>query len=300
MKQASTDGWRGDLRPGATISPGWTGRTWWHNRRRRTLVIIGLCLLFFGLVIASGWLLGDAGLRTALEQRNQPPSLAHPFGTDWLGRDMLTRTLHGLRLSLGVGLLAAVVSALLGALLGTLAAVVGGVVDTAIVWIVDVFFSLPHLVLLILIAFATGGGASGVVIAVALTHWPGLARVIRAEVLQLRSADYVQLSARLGHTPPWVARHHMLPHIVPQFLVGLILLFPHAILHEAALTFVGIGLSPHAPAIGVILSEAMRHLSTGYWWLAALPGAALLVAVLMFDVLGNQVRALIDPRTSQH
>jgi peptide/nickel transport system permease protein len=300
MKQASTNGWRGDLRPGAVARQRWAGFAWWHTRRSRTLVIIGLCLLFFVWIVPGGWLLGDAGLHTALEQRNQPPSLAHPFGTDWLGRDMLTRTLHGLRLSLGVGLLAAVVSAVIGAILGTLAAVVGGVVDTAIVWIIDVFFSLPHLVLLILIAFAVGGGAPGVVVAVALTHWPGLARVIRAEVLQLRSADYVQLSARLGHAPLWIARHHMLPHIAPQFLVGLILLFPHAILHEAALTFVGIGLSPHAPAIGVILSEAMRHLSTGYWWLAALPGAALLVAVLMFDVLGNQVRALLDPRTSQH
>jgi peptide/nickel transport system permease protein len=299
MKQASTEGWRGDLRPGATVQPGWASHAWWRARRTRTLLLLGGAILFFVLVLIGGWLLGDTGLRTALENRNQPPSLAHPFGTDWLGRDMFTRTLHGLRLSLGVGLLAAVVSALIGALLGMLAAVLGGVVDTSIVWIIDVFFSLPHLVLLILIAFAAGGGASGVVLAVALTHWPGLARVIRAEVLQLRSADYVQLSARLGHTPLWIARHHMLPHIAPQFLVGLILLFPHAILHEAALTFVGIGLSPHAPAIGVILSEAMRHLSTGYWWLAALPGAALLVAVLMFDMLGNQVRALLDPRTSQ-
>lgn len=261
--------------------------------------MIGLCVCCFGLLALSGWLLDTSGLHTALESRNQPPSLEHPFGTDWLGRDMLTRTLYGLRLSLGVGLLAAAVSAVIGTVLGTLSAVLGGIVDTVIVWIIDVFFSLPHLVLLILIAFACGGGVTGVVLAVALTHWPGLARIMRAEALQLRTADYVQLSSRLGHTPLWIARQHMLPHIVPQFLVGLILLFPHAILHEAALTFIGIGLSPHAPAIGVILSEAMRHLSTGSWWLAVLPGAALLGVVLLFDLLGNNVRALLDPRTSQ-
>jgi peptide/nickel transport system permease protein len=126
-----------------------------------------------------------------------------------------------------------------------------------------------------------------------------LARIIRAEVLQVNTSDYVQLSYKLGHTPLWVARHHMLPHVIPQLLVGLILLFPHAILHEAALTFIGIGLSPHTPAIGIILAESMRHLSTGYWWLGVLPGAALLIAVKAFDILGENIRALVDPKTSQ-
>lgn len=269
------------------------------NRRGRTLATIVLCLLLFVATLLSPVLLGDTGLATALSSRNQPPSLGHLFGTDWLGRDMLTRTLHGLSLSLRVGLLAAAVAATLGVILGTLSATLGGWVDAVITWVIDVFFSLPHLVLLIMIAFAVGGGTTGVIVAVALTHWTGLARIIRAEVLQLKSAPFVQLSARLGHTPLWVARQHMLPHLVPQFLVGLILLFPHAILHEAGLTFIGIGLAPHLPAIGVILAESMRHLSTGYWWLGVLPGAALLFAVKLFDILGENLRALLDPKTSQ-
>jgi peptide/nickel transport system permease protein len=91
----------------------------------------------------------------------------------------------------------------------------------------------------------------------------------------------------------------MVPHIIPQLLVGLILLFPHAILHEAALSFVGIGLSPHIPAIGIILAESMRHLSTGYWWLGVMPGGLLLLSVKAFDWLGENVRALLDPKTSQ-
>lgn len=269
------------------------------NRRQRALLTITGCLLALGAIIASAWLIGDTGLATNLTARNQPPSLAHPFGTDWLGRDMLTRTLHGLSLSLGVGLLAAAVSAVLGAVLGLLAATLGGVADAVVTWVIDVFFSLPHLVLLIMIAFAVGGGTSGVIVAVALTHWTGLARIIRAEVLQLKSAHYVQLAGRLGRGPLWVARHHLLPHLLPQFLVGLILLFPHAILHEAALSFIGIGLSPHLPAIGIILAEAMRYLAIGAWWLALFPGLALLLAVKAFDLLGEQVRDLIDPRQSQ-
>ena len=270
-----------------------------NNQRRQTLGVIILCTVFLlGIILSSG-LLDDSGLRPILAQRNQPPSLTHPFGTDWLGRDMLTRSLHGLSLSLQVGLLAASVSALIGTGLGLAAGTFSGWVDAAIIWVVDVFFSLPHLVLLILIAFAVGGGTPGVIVAVALTHWPSLARVIRAEVLQVNSADYVHLSRRLGKSPGWIARHHMVPHIIPQFLVGLILLFPHAILHEAALSFIGIGLSPHIPAIGIILAESMRHLSTGDWWLGVMPGLLLLLSVKAFDWLGENVRMLLDPKTSQ-
>ena len=234
-----------------------------------------------------------------LISRNQSPSFAHPFGTDWLGRDMLSRSLHGMSLSIRVGLLAASFSALIGTALGIISGTIGGKVDAVITWIIDVFFSLPHLVLLIMIAFAVGGGTLGVIIAVALTHWTNLARVIRAETLQVNSSDYAQLSRRLGRSTLWIGWHHMMPHVMPQLLVGLILLFPHAILHEAALSFIGIGLSPHTPAIGIILSEAMRHLSTGYWWLGVLPGVLLLLSVQAFDVLGENVRTLIDPKTSQ-
>ncbi|MGI8934359.1 ABC transporter permease [Leptolyngbya sp. BC1307] len=270
-----------------------------NSRRQQTLAAIILGTLFLLAIILSPWFLGESGLTTVLTQRNQPPSWGHPFGTDWLGRDMLRRSLHGLSLSLRVGLLAASVSALIGTGLGLAAGTFGGWVDAVIIWVIDVFFSLPHLVLLILIAFAVGGGTRGVIIAVALTHWTSLARVIRAEVLQTNSADYVHLSRQLGKSSLWIARHHMVPHIVPQLLVGLILLFPHAILHEAALSFIGIGISPHLPAIGIILAESMRHLSTGYWWLGVMPGLLLLLSVKAFDWLGENLRSLLDPKTSQ-
>jgi peptide/nickel transport system permease protein len=272
-------------------------RLW--NRRQRTLATIGFCALLLIVLVGSSWVIDDAGLNPMLTERNQPPSLAHPFGTDWLGRDMLSRSLHGMSISIQVGLLAASFSALIGTALGMMAGTFGGKVDAVITWIVDVFFSLPHLVLLIMIAFALGGGTRGVIVAVAFTHWTNLARIVRAEVLQINNSNYVQLSHKLGHSSFWIAYHHMMPHVIPQVLVGLILLFPHAILHEAALSFIGIGLSPHTPAIGIILAEAMRHLSTGYWWLGVLPGLMLLVAVKAFDSLGENLRALIDPKTSQ-
>lgn len=267
-----------------------------NHLRYRMARAIGLATTLLACILLWALLVGDEGLSAQLSQRNAPPSLAHPFGTDWLGRDMLTRTVKGLALSMGVGMLAALCSTLIALTLGMAAATGGKTADRLISWLVDLFLSVPHLVTLILIAFALGGGLKGVVIGVALTHWPNLTRIIRAEVMQLRSADYVQISRRLGKSRWWIATRHMLPHLIPQLAVGLLLLFPHAILHEAAVTFIGLGLSPHEPAIGIILSESMRYLSTGMWWLAFFPGLSLLVLVRLFDVIGENLRRLSDPR----
>ncbi|MFW8600981.1 ABC transporter permease [Desulfobacterota bacterium M19] len=269
------------------------------DRRTRTLMTILACITFFALIFLSAWLYGEQGQATNLELRKLPPSWERPFGTDWLGRDMLARTLKGLCLSLRVGLTAAACSAFIALLFGLAAAMLGRTVDLIVTWLVDVGMAVPHLVLLILISFACGGGAKGVIIAVAASHWPSLTRVIRVEILQLRSADYIKLSRQLGKGPYWIARRHLLPHIMPQFVVGMLLLFPHTILHAAGLTFLGFGMSPHTPAIGVLLAESMRYLSTGLWWLAVAPGIALIVSVKAFDMLGNNLRALLDPRTSQ-
>lgn len=269
------------------------------NRRSRALWAVALCLLFFAGLFLLAASLGETGLSTNLGARRLAPSWAYPFGTDWLGRDMLTRTVQGLIRSLGIGLLAAGASSVIAVSLGVVSAAFGRRTDAAVTWLVDLVMSMPHLVLLILVSFMLGGGAEGVILAVAVSHWPRLARVIRAEVLQLKSADYVLLAARFGQSPLVIARKHMLPHLLPQFLVGTLLLFPHAILHAAGLTFLGFGLSPHQPSIGILLAEAMRHISTGYWWLAIIPGVALVFTVKAFDLLGNNLRTLLAPRTSQ-
>jgi peptide/nickel transport system permease protein len=275
------------------------GRLRLLDGRGRAAWVLCLCLAYFAVLAATSRLMGDSGLTTDFLHKKLPPCLEYPFGTDWLGRDMLVRTVKGLTRSLGIGLLAATVSSVVSAVLGTLSATMGKRTDAVVTTLIDLVMATPHLVLLILVSFACGGGATGVIIAVAVSHWTRLARIIRAEILQLKQAEYVMVSRRLGRSPWWIARKHMLPHIVPQFTIGLILLFPHAILHAAGLTFLGFGLSPHNPSIGILLSESMRHISTGYWWLAILPGLSLLVTVKLFDVLGNGLRVITDPKTSQ-
>ncbi|WP_419661891.1 peptide ABC transporter, permease protein [Desulfosarcina variabilis str. Montpellier] len=269
------------------------------TRRSRTLCLVIFCLTIFVGLFLWAWLVGENGLAVNFTQRNQPPSWDHPFGTDWLGRDMLVRTIKGLRISLGIGMAAALSSTVFALALGLAAATLGRHMDLVVTGMIDVVISTPHLVMLILISFSMGGGVVGIIMAVALSHWTRLARIVRAEIMQLKTADYVRLSRRLGRSPLWIARHHLLPNLLPQFLVGLILLFPHAIMHAAGLTFLGFGLPPHMPAIGVLLSEAMRHISTGYWWLAVVPGVALLFFVKLFDLLGRALRMLTAPKTSK-
>ena len=269
------------------------------GNRRLTLVAFIVAVVALAAVVAAGLAVKDAATAVDFAQKNLAPSLAHPFGTDWMGRDMLLRTLAGLSTSVLVGLLAAGVSSVIALVLGAAAALGGKKVDTAVTWLIDLMMGVPHIVLLILISFALGKGFWGVAIGVAVTHWPSLARVVRAEILQCRESTFVEVARKLDRGPVHVAVRHMLPYVLPQFLVGLILLFPHAILHEAAVTFLGFGLPPEQPAIGVILSESMGYLSAGMWWLAVFPGLALIATVLLFDLAGSSLRTLIDPHSSQ-
>jgi peptide/nickel transport system permease protein len=272
------------------------------NRRRTLAVFIVAALLLIAIVIVGRLLAtGEPSIATTTDftAKNLTPSLTHLFGTDWMGRDMLARTLAGLATSVLVGLLAAGASALLALVLGTVAALGGRRADAVITWLIDLMLGIPHIVLLILISFALGKGFWGVAIGVALTHWPNLARVLRAEILQCRQSVFIAQARKFGARPLTIIRKHLLPHVFPQFLVGLVLLFPHAILHEASITFLGFGLLPEQPAIGIILSESMSYLSAGYWWLALFPGLALIATVLLFDRAGSNLRRLIDPYRSQ-
>lgn len=269
------------------------------SHRKLTVTWCLLAAIALLAVVVAGIVLGPAATATDFQAKNLAPSLAHPFGTDWMGRDMLARTLAGLSTSVLLGLVAAGVSALIALVLGSVAALGGRAADAAVTWLVDLMMGVPHIVLIILVSFALGKGFWGVAVGVAVTHWPNLTRVIRAEILQCRESGFVASARKLGASPLSVAVRHMLPYVLPQFLVGLVLLFPHAILHEAAVTFLGFGLPPEQPAIGVILSEAMNYLSAGMWWLALFPGLALVAVVALFDVAGGALRKLVDPRTAQ-
>lgn len=155
------------------------------------------------------------------------------------------------------------------------------------------------MVLLILVSYGLGRGFWGVTLAVALTHWGSLARVLRAEAIQIRDQPYLRLAQAAGASRSRIAFAHVMPAVLPQLIVGLVVAFPHAILHEASITFLGFGLGADEPAIGVILSEAMQYLSMGYWWLAVLPGLALVAVVLVFDRLGSSLRDLVAPDSTQ-
>lgn len=269
------------------------------NRRLTSIIMAVIILTVLIAIYVSGALMSESALRADFSQKFLSPSFAHPFGTDYLGRDMFVRTIKGLSLSLTIGAIASGISAVIGLIVGTTAALGKGLIDHAINWFIDVFMSVPHTVLLIMISIALGQGAAGLLIGIALTHWASLARLVRAEVLQIRDQQFVMAARRFGKSPFWIARKHILPHVLPQFFVGLILEFPHAIMHESGLTFLGFGMPPEQPAVGIILSESMRYISAGAWWLVVFPGLALVVLVVLIEALGTTVRHLFEPRQAQ-
>ncbi|MBO6105201.1 MAG: ABC transporter permease [Methanobrevibacter sp.] len=263
------------------------------NLRQKTLLTIGLTGLILLVIFICGWMT-NANLPTDFSIKMQAPSLLHPFGTDWMGRDMFTRTIKGLSLSIVIGIGASVISSIIATILAFLASA-NKWLDEAVSWAIDLFASIPHILLLMMISIALGKGAFGVIMAVAFSHWVNLTRVLRAEVLQINTSEYVALSNRLGRSKLWIAKEHILPLVISQIFVGTLLVFPHAIMHEASITFLGFGLSPHEPAIGIILSESMSYLAMGAWWLAFFPGLALLIVVLLFDIIGDNLKRLLDP-----
>nr|WP_223166040.1 ABC transporter permease [Methanobrevibacter millerae] len=273
----------------------------WYNRgifsslnlRQKTLLTIALTSILLLVIFICGYLI-DANLPTDFSIKMQPPSFEHIFGTDWMGRDMFIRTLKGLSLSIMIGLGASIISSIIATILAFVASF-NKYCDTFVSWLIDLFASIPHILLIMMISIALGKGAFGVTMAVAFSHWVNLTRVLRAEVLQINTSEYVMLSRKFGKSKLWIAKEHILPLILSQIFVGTLLVFPHAIMHESSVTFLGFGLSPHEPAIGIILSESMKYLAMGAWWLAFFPGISLLIVVLLFDIIGDNLKRLVDP-----
>ncbi len=264
------------------------------NLRTKTIVIIILSAIVIVSIFISSCFIQY--IPTNFPISNQMPSFNHLFGTDWMGRDMFQRTIAGLGLSLIVGFIASCVSTLISIALGLLSSF-NKFTDELVAGIIDLFGSIPYILLIILISIMFGGGVFGVIMGVGLTHWMPLARVLRSEVKEIKTKDYIHLAKNMGKSKIWIATKHVLPLITSQIIVGVILMFPHAIMHEAAITFLGFGIPPHEPAIGSILSESMNYLSSGYWWLTVYPGMSLLIVVLLFDFIGENVEKLLNPTT---
>ncbi len=269
------------------------------NQRTKAFILTMMLAILMLALYAFGLLISEKAVSTDVLNARQPPSWGHLFGTDNLGRDLLLRTIKGLSVSMTVGIAASCISAVIAILIGIVAAMGSKFMDGIINWVIDLMMGIPHTVFIILISFSLGRGMKGLLVGIAATHWTSLARLIRGEVLQLRSQHYIAVSRRLGKSSQWILLHHLLPHLAPQFIVGLILMFPHAILHEASISFLGYGLPPEQPAIGIILAESMRYLSSGMWWMAVFPGLLLVLTVLLIDRVGENLRTVIDPYSAQ-
>lgn len=265
------------------------------NTKKKLMFYVFLAGAYLLIIMLVGLFMDPELYSVNYENKFLIPSLTHPFGTDFMGRDMLWRSIKGLSNSILVGLAASAVSSVIALVFGILSAVAGRKTDRVINWCVDCCMGMPHIVLLLLISYMMGGGGFGVSVAVAVTHWTELTRVVRSEVLQVKNAQYVKAAYKMGHSPFQIAKEHMVPHVLPVYLIGLVLLFPHAIMHEAALTFLGFGFPAGVPAIGGILSEAMKHIVIGKWWLCLFPGLMLLIAVMLFDVIGDKLKMLLNP-----
>jgi peptide/nickel transport system permease protein len=225
-----------------------------------------------------------------------PPSWDHPFGTDDLGRDLLLRCVYGLRVSLLVGGTAALTATVIGTAVGATAGALGGWVDRGVMRVVDTFSSVPHLLLGIFVVAMFRPGMWPVVISVALTHWLSTARIVRAEVLSLRSRPYIDAAVSGGASRRRVAVRHLLPAVLPQAALAGVLMVPHAMWHESALSFLGLGLPAHTASLGALIQGARSSLLAGQWWPTLFPGLFLIVPTLAIAGLTGAWRERINPR----
>lgn len=265
------------------------------KKRVFTMLVMVLTSLFVLYVYIHGSMIDENALGSNFRDKLMAPSADHIFGTDHAGRDMYLRTIKGLSTSIKVGFIGTLSSFLISIVFCVLLVIGGNKTDTLVNFLIDGFLSIPHMMFLILISVAVGRGIKGVVIGLALTHWTGLTRILRSEILELMDEEYIQISKAMGKSKFYIFKNHILPQLLPQIVVGLVLLFPHAILHEAGITFLGFGLSLSTPAIGIILQESMKYITTGHIYLALLPGLMLVFLVLCVNRLGESLKSFLDP-----
>ncbi|ALU97628.1 MULTISPECIES: ABC transporter permease [Streptomyces] len=231
-----------------------------------------------------------------LANKLDPPSLAHPFGTDDVGRDLLLRCVYGLRVSLLVGLVAALTATVIGTAIGALAGAFGGWTDRVVMRVVDALSSIPHLLLGIFIVAMFRPGVWPVIVSVALTHWISTARIVRSEVLSLRSRPFIDAAVSGGASRTRVIVRHLLPGVLPQAGLAAVLMVPHAMWHESALSFLGLGLPAHQASLGNLVQSARGSLLAGDWWPTLFPGLFLIIPTLALAGLAGAWRDRINPR----
>jgi peptide/nickel transport system permease protein len=265
--------------------------------RRNRLAVIGFALIAIFVLIAifASLISPFDPIQQNYDQLLKPPSLTHWFGTDNLGRDVLSRVIYGTRVSLTAGVVAVALAALIGVSLGLLAGFLGGVTDNIIMRLIDAMLAFPFLVLAISLAAILGPSLQNAMLAIAVVSIPVFARVTRGQVLSERERDYVQAAKALGANDLRIMLQHVLPNIAGPIIIQCTLSIAGAILAESSLSFLGLGVQPPTPSWGEMLNVARGYLRDAPWTAIA-PGVLIFIAVLAFNLLGDGLRDALDPR----
>jgi peptide/nickel transport system permease protein len=274
------------------------GRSWRRATRSVVVVIGALCaLLVVGMAVFADALAPYAPDEQNFDLVEARPQAHAVFGTDRFGRDVFSRVIHGARISLYVALTSIVASMLVGGALGLTAGYAGGAWDNAIGRVLDVFFSVPGLLLAVGIAAMRGPGVNSAVLAITILYTPIFARVMRGPVLAERAKDYVEAVRALGARHLTVALKHVVPNVISPFVVQGTVAFSQAILIEASLSYLGLSAQPPTPSWGNMLNEGRTYLETAPW-ISVFPGIAIMVTVLAFNLIGDGLRDVLDPSAS--
>ena len=269
----------------------------WPRMTRRKFAMCGALIVVILLLLAMvAPLVAPYGPNeiNAWEVLN-PPSFRHWFGTDDLGRDVLSRVIFGARISLLVGFVAAGIAVLIGSVLGLLAGYYGGWIDAILMRIVDIMFCFPTFFLILAVITFLRPSIWYIMIIIGLTGWMGVARLVRAETLTIREMDYVTAARCIGCSDGRIIFRHILPNAISPALVAASLGVAGAILTESALSFLGIGVQPPTPSWGNILTSGKDYIEFA-WWLSLFPGLSILITVLAYNLLGEGIRDALDPR----
>ncbi|MEL6814518.1 MAG: ABC transporter permease [Cyanobacteria bacterium J06598_3] len=270
-----------------------------HYVMSENIVTLGASLLFLVLVLFA--LFGNAiapynPIASDATVALSPPTLAHWFGTDDLGRDVLSRVIVATRLDLGIAVVAVALSFFLGSIFGTCAGYFGGWTDRIISRLVDTIMAFPLFILAMGLVAALGNTVENIIYATAIINLPLYTRVIRSEVLIRRDAGYIEAARLAGNNHLQIMTHHLFPNVLPVMMVHISLNMGWAILNAAGLSFIGLGVRPPTPEWGIMVAEGATYIVSGEWWLAIFPGLVLMLAVFCFNLLGDGLRDLIDPR----
>lgn len=258
-------------------------------------ILIALAAIFAGTIVRHD------PVATDILNKLQPPFFLegydgeHLLGTDQLGRDLLARSLHGIRVSVGIAFVGLAIGCLLGTTAGLVAGLSGGIVDRAIMAVVDIFITVPFLLLVLVGIAAFGSDIPVLVVLVGLARWESYARVVRGQVLQVREMPYIEASRALGASTEWIALRHVLPNIASPLIVLLTLNFPSILLLESSLSFLGIGVQPPTASLGRMVGDGRDHLVFA-WWVAVAPAMVIVMITFIVQMLGDWLRDVLDVR----